>query len=216
MVSKFQTIGSKTHSGTFSVQATEGRVSRPRGVALQAAGLERDNGRLGAKAAGLERATLQAGGFARNQPLSRSRPAAWSPMPRGLGTSGLGAPAFPYCFLRTPSIRPPTLCCYNLFGTLASEDEVYVPKWPRLGVTSRVCTRNSIMTEIRHNRDSWDSPLDARIRGLPLVTRHCPMRMGNPCMRGLLLHSPRHEQQLAAPPAAPRDAPRRSSCFCRG
>ena len=39
------------------------RVSRPGGVALQAAGLERDNGRLGANAAGLERVTLQADGF---------------------------------------------------------------------------------------------------------------------------------------------------------
>ncbi len=40
-----------------------GRVARPRGLAFRAAGLKRDNGRLGAKAAGLERATLQAGGF---------------------------------------------------------------------------------------------------------------------------------------------------------
>ncbi len=63
MASKFQTIDSKTHSGPFPAQAIGDRVSRPRGVALQAAGLERDNGRLGAKAAGLERATLQAGGF---------------------------------------------------------------------------------------------------------------------------------------------------------
>ena len=63
MFSKFQNIESEAHSCTFSVQATGVRVSRPRGVALQAAGLERDNGRLGAKAAGLERATLQAGGF---------------------------------------------------------------------------------------------------------------------------------------------------------
>ena len=63
MVSKFRYIDSELHSGTFSVHAAGGRVSRPRGVALQAAGLESDNGRLGAKAAGLERATLQAGDF---------------------------------------------------------------------------------------------------------------------------------------------------------
>ena len=63
MISKFRTIDSKTHSGTFPVQATGGCVSRPHDVALQASGLERGNGRLGAKAAGLERATLQADGF---------------------------------------------------------------------------------------------------------------------------------------------------------
>ena len=63
---------------------------------------------------------------------------------------------------------------------------------------------NTIEIEIRNNRDSWDSPLDARIRGLPLVHRHCPTRMGNPCMRGLLLHSPRHQQQLRR--GAPRPA----------
>ena len=63
MALKFRNVGSKTHSGPSPAQAIGDRVSRPRGVALQAADLERDNGRLGAKAAGLERATLQAGGF---------------------------------------------------------------------------------------------------------------------------------------------------------
>ncbi len=68
------------------------------------------------------------------------------------------------------------------------------------------CTRHFIINDIGscNNRDSWDSPLDARIRGLPLVHRHCPTRMGNPCMRGLLLHSPRHQQQLRR--GAPRPA----------
>ena len=59
----FELIYSKTNSGTFSVLAAGDRVSRPRGVALQAAGLERDNRRFRAKAAGLERAVLQAGNF---------------------------------------------------------------------------------------------------------------------------------------------------------
>ncbi len=63
MVPKCQNVGSKTHSGTFPAQIKGDHVSRPRSVALQAAGLERDNGRVSAKAAGLERAELQAGGF---------------------------------------------------------------------------------------------------------------------------------------------------------
>ena len=41
----------------------------------------------------------------------------------------------------------------------------------------------------------WVAQFEARIRGLPLVHRHCPTRTANPCMRGLLLHSPRHQQQ---------------------
>ncbi len=39
------------------------RVPGPRGVALQAAGLERDNRRFRANAAGLEHGALQAGGL---------------------------------------------------------------------------------------------------------------------------------------------------------
>ena len=62
--------------------------------------------------------------------------------------------------------------------------------WVRMG------TRHFIIIESRINRDSRDSPVNARIRVLPLVHRHCPTCMGDPCMRGLLLHSPRHQQQL--------------------
>jgi hypothetical protein len=42
---------------------SELRVTKPHGVALQAVGFERDNGRFRATATGLRRAALHAGGF---------------------------------------------------------------------------------------------------------------------------------------------------------
>ncbi len=86
-------------------------------------------------------------------------------------------------------LRPPEQSCL-VEANISAELRSRCPK-----SLANATTRHFIIIEIRNNRDSWDSPLDARIRGLPLVHRHCPTRMGNPCMRGLLLHSPRHQQQ---------------------
>ena len=69
---------------------------------------------------------------------------------------------------------------------------------------------------IRNNPDSWDSPLGALISGLQLVHRHYPTRTWSPCMRGMLLHSPRRQHQHlhllrgAARRAAPAADARRS------
>ena len=83
-------------------------------------------------------------------------------------------------------------------------------RWVTLSVDSLPkLYRHLLIIEIgfRHNRDSWDSPLDAPIRGLPLVHRHCPTRMGNPCMHGLLLHPPGINSSSPAFGGARRFAP---------
>ncbi len=73
---------------------------------------------------------------------------------------------------------------------------VFVLKFSKTTNNTNICTGSvacKVQARIRHliiieigiriHRDLWDSPLDEGTRGLPLVHRHCPTRMGNPCMR---------------------------------
>ncbi len=88
----------KAQSEHFSMQ--------PRSDALQAAGLDRDNVRFRAKAAGLERAALQAGGFCANSAVVALQAGG---LERDAARTRDSELRHSRCFFRTPTIKPPTL-----------------------------------------------------------------------------------------------------------